>query len=267
MIRIVSAAILLALVAVTIWVLPPWATAVLATMAAALAGHELAQMASRGGVGVPALFVTVSCAVAVPAFLLSVLPGGARVDFAAVLLSLCLAASTLTLVLGPPAPETLGRASVMTFAPVYVGLPLGVLCWVQATIGPGATTWLLSIIAVSDTAQYYTGRTFGRTKLAPVVSPSKTREGALGGLVAAAVAGGALVPALLPAVPVAVGAALGGGLALTGLVGDLFESLLKRSVGMKDSSALIPGHGGVLDRIDSHLFAAPAFYLFVQFYR
>jgi phosphatidate cytidylyltransferase len=267
MLRIVSAAILLALVAVTLWALPTWATVVLATVAAALAGHELAHLALRGGLAIPVSFVTASSAVMVPAFLLSLVPTGMRVDFPAVLAALWLAAAALTLALAPPEPATLARAGVTTFVPLYVGIPLGVLCWVQWTFGPGATTWLLSVIAISDTAQYYTGRTFGRVKLAPVVSPSKTREGALGGFIAAGAAGGALAPWLLPMVPPAVGAGLGSALAATGLVGDLFESLLKRSVGMKDSSALIPGHGGVLDRIDSHLFAAPAFYLFVQFYR
>jgi phosphatidate cytidylyltransferase len=236
-------------------------------VAAALAGHELTQLSAKAGYDVPVMFVTASAAIAVPAFLLSALPGGARVDLAAVVLAIWLSGAVLTLALGRPEPATLARASVITFVPLYAGLPLGVLCWVQTTLGPGATTWLLSIIAVSDSAQYYTGRSLGRTKLAPIVSPSKTREGAYGGLIAAGVAGGALAPVFLPTVSPVVGAALASGLALVGLVGDLFESLLKRSVGAKDSSTLIPGHGGVLDRIDSHLFAAPAFYLFVQFSR
>jgi phosphatidate cytidylyltransferase len=267
MLRVVSAAVLLALVAVTIWQLPAWATLVLATLVAGLAGHELTQLAARGGYDLPVLFVTASAAVAVPVFLLSALPGGARVDLAVMVLALWLSGAVLTLALGRPEPATLARASLMTFVPLYAGLPLGVLCWVQTALGPGATTWLLCVIAVSDSAQYYTGRSLGRTKLAPIVSPSKTREGAYGGLIAAGAAGGALAPVLLPMVSPVVAAGLAGGLALVGLIGDLFESLLKRSVGAKDSSTLIPGHGGVLDRIDSHLFAAPAFYLFWQFSR
>jgi phosphatidate cytidylyltransferase len=119
---------------------------------------------------------------------------------------------------------------------------------------------------VSDSAQYYTGRAFGRRKLAPSISPAKTVEGAIGGLVAAAVIGTLLARLCLPAVPAPVAGALAFLLACCGIVGDLFESLLKRSAGVKDSSALIPGHGGVLDRIDSHLFAAPAFYIFLRYF-
>ncbi len=131
--------------------------------------------------------------------------------------------------------------------------------------GPAATTWLLAVIAVSDSAQYYSGRSFGHRKLAPRVSPAKTVEGAAGGLVAAGVVGGLLGPLCLGAVPVPASAGVAVLLALFGMGGDLFESLIKRAAGVKDSSALIPGHGGVLDRIDSHLFAAPAFYLLMRY--
>jgi phosphatidate cytidylyltransferase len=118
---------------------------------------------------------------------------------------------------------------------------------------------------VSDSAQYYTGRALGRHRLAPAISPAKTVEGAIGGLVLGSVAmtyGGLALfkgvnPWLLLATSVVVVA--------LGMVGDLFESLLKRSAGVKDSSTLIPGHGGVLDRIDSWLFAAPVFYVFVMY--
>jgi phosphatidate cytidylyltransferase len=153
----------------------------------------------------------------------------------------------------------------MVMGPLYVGLPLGVFTWLQAGLGPGATTWLLAMIAVSDSAQYYTGRAFGRTKLAPAISPAKTREGAMGGVAAAAVAGFLLGPVWLPTYSAVAAAGIAVLLAMFGMAGDLFESLLKRSAGVKDSSSLIPGHGGVLDRLDSHLFAAPVFYLCLRF--
>jgi len=97
------------------------------------------------------------------------------------------------------------------------------------------------------------------------VSPAKTIEGAIGGLVAAAIAGFLIGPRVLPEVSPAVAALVGVALAVAGIAGDLFESLLKRGVGVKDSSALIPGHGGVLDRIDAQLFAAPVFYLLLRY--
>jgi phosphatidate cytidylyltransferase len=150
-------------------------------------------------------------------------------------------------------------------APVYVGLPLGVIAWVLCVHGPAATTWLLVMIAVSDSGQYYCGRAFGRRKLAPAVSPAKTVEGAVGGVVVAAVVGAVTGPWALPELSPLVAAVLTLALVLAGIVGDLFESLLKRSAGVKDSSQLIPGHGGILDRIDSHLFAAPVFYLFLRY--
>ena len=98
------------------------------------------------------------------------------------------------------------------------------------------------------------------------MSPAKTVEGAIGGLLAATVAGAASGTSALHLAPfnALTGAVVGLLVALFGILGDLFESLLKRSVGVKDSSALIPGHGGVLDRIDSYLFAAPCYYVVLR---
>ena len=134
-----------------------------------------------------------------------------------------------------------------------------------STVPEWTLGWLLAVIAGSDSAQYYAGRALGRRKLAPRVSPAKTVEGALGGLVAAPAIGAALAGWGLPGVPIASAALAALVLAGFGIAGDLFESLLKRSAGVKDSSALIPGHGGLLDRIDSYLFALPMFYLFLRY--
>lgn len=266
MTRVISAGVLLALVIGTLWWLPVWATAALATVAAALAGDEMARIASHANASVPRLFVAVASGLVVIAFVMYALPIGAGAPaLGAVVLALVVGAATLALASGSPVSSTLTRAAAMTMAPLYAGLPLGVIAWVQWSFGPAATSWLLAIIAISDSAQYYTGRAFGRTKLAPIVSPSKTREGAVGGLLVAAIAGFALGPFGLPAIPPLAAAGLAATLAIFGIVGDLFESALKRSVNLKDSSTLIPGHGGVLDRIDSHLFAAPVFYLVIRY--
>jgi len=144
-------------------------------------------------------------------------------------------------------------------------VPLGALAAIRVSDGAPVFTVLLVILAVSDSAQYYTGRQFGRRKLAPSVSPAKTVEGAIGGFVFAAVAGAWIGSRWIPGVTVLVGALVGIAAAAGGMVGDLFESLLKRGAGVKDSSSLIPGHGGVLDRIDSYLFAAPLYYLFLRY--
>jgi len=161
--------------------------------------------------------------------------------------------------------HTLHQAAAAMFAPIYLGVPLGMLVAVQDGLGWEGTLLLLFTIIVSDSAQYYTGRAFGRRPLAPAISPKKTIEGAIGGVIFGtafmAFAGPWLFPAM--AAPWAwAGVALA--LVALGICGDLFESRLKRTAGLKDSSALIPGHGGILDRIDALLFATPAFYLFVR---
>lgn len=117
-----------------------------------------------------------------------------------------------------------------------------------------ATTWL------GDTFAYFVGRSMGRTPLAPHISPKKTWEGSIGGLIGAALTGVGCVYLLgLPMSPV-IGAMLGGIAGLIGPLGDLAESQIKRQIGVKDVGSLLPGHGGILDRIDSILFMVPIVY-------
>jgi phosphatidate cytidylyltransferase len=123
--------------------------------------------------------------------------------------------------------------------------------------GPGLAMTLLAIVWAADVGAYAFGRLFGRTKLAPAVSPGKTLEGMAGGLLLAALAAG--VAAALLGLPVARVATLGVATALVSVLGDLTQSMFKRNVGLKDSGRLLPGHGGVLDRIDSLTAAIPLF--------
>ena len=156
--------------------------------------------------------------------------------------------------------RTIQEAAADLVAPLYIGLPLGMLMALHLLGGWRATLLLIGTIIVSDSAQYYTGRALGRRPLAPAISPKKTVEGAIGGVVFGilfVVVAGAFV---LPAASIAVRALLGAVVVALGITGDLFESRLKRVAGVKDSSNLIPGHGGVFDRIDALLFATPAFY-------
>jgi len=150
------------------------------------------------------------------------------------------------------------------FPVIYIGLPLGALAALRVA-GRDVVGLLALGIIVSDSAQYYSGRAFGRHLLAPAISPKKTVEGAVGGVIvggAAMVIGGLRV---FPDARVSLLILMAAAVVAVGIVGDLFESLLKRSAGVKDSSNLIPGHGGVLDRIDSWLFAGPVFYVFVRY--
>jgi phosphatidate cytidylyltransferase len=267
--RIVSASVLVALVGSTVFLLPPWATLVLAAAAAAAAGAELAGLALAVGARVPALFTSAAAAagavaLAAPHFFPDRLTAE---PLTALLLAATLASGLLTLAFTPPGPAVFSGLGALLLAPAYIGLPLGTLAAIRAMCGPATMVWMIGVIAISDSAQYYTGRNFGRRKLAPAVSPGKTIEGLLGGLVAAPIAAAALAPWGLPDVPLHLAAIVGLILAAFGVGGDLFESLLKRSAGMKDSSTLIPGHGGVLDRVDAYLFAAPVFYLLLRFWK
>lgn len=147
------------------------------------------------------------------------------------------------------------------FAPLYLGLPMGSFVAIRTMVGSEAILLILATLVASDTTQYYGGRMFGQRLLAPIISPKKTVEGALLG-----VAAGTLVFTIIGAwwlpnaawwLRILFGLVLVG----AGIVGDLFESSLKRAARVKDVSSLIPGHGGVLDRLDSFLFAMPLYYL------
>ncbi|MBV8063212.1 MAG: phosphatidate cytidylyltransferase [Nevskia sp.] len=127
--------------------------------------------------------------------------------------------------------------------------------------GPLRLMYLLALVWASDVGAYLAGRNFGRSKLAPNVSPGKTREGALGGLALCAVfacAAGAYVFEPAGPRPLALLVGLSLAVAALSIVGDLGESMFKRRAGLKDSGKLLPGHGGILDRIDSLMAAAPA---------
>ncbi len=159
--------------------------------------------------------------------------------------------------------QVVAECGALSFGILYVPLLLGYLTMLRA--GHLGVKWIflmMFIVMAGDSAAYYLGSLFGKRKLYPAVSPNKSIEGALGGLAGSVV--GALLFRFLffteIAVPLCLAAALVVGVA--GQLGDLFESLLKRSCGVKDSGTIIPGHGGVLDRLDSILFAAPVIWFF-----
>jgi phosphatidate cytidylyltransferase len=160
--------------------------------------------------------------------------------------------------------HTIQQASTGVLAAVYVGMPLGMLVAVHALRGWPATLLLLGTIVVSDSMQYYTGRLLGRHPLAPAISPKKTIEGAIGGVIFGTVFMTLIGTRVLPFSGYGQLVVLGLLVVVFGICGDLFESRLKRTAGVKDSSSIIPGHGGVLDRIDALLFAVAPFYLYVR---
>ena len=258
MARVLSAVALIPLVIGTIWFLPPLATLVLAEVVLLLAFREYAALASAYDARLTRGVTVVGVAATAVAVQFDVT-------------TVVLVASTLTigivsLTTGRRGGQTLLDVASSLFPLVYLGLPIGALVAIRASAGREAVVLLLATIMVSDTAQYYGGRWLGRTPLAPAISPKKTIEGALFG-VAAGVALMMTLAVVTPELDQSTAperALLGVALVGLGIAGDLFESQLKRGAGVKDASVLIPGHGGMLDRIDSLLFAAPGFYLFLR---
>ncbi len=159
-------------------------------------------------------------------------------------------------------PEILATLSKQILGVAYVPLFASFLILIRnGADGMGWIFYLLFVVFAGDTSALYVGSSYGRHKLSPAVSPNKTIEGALGGLAANLVFGALAKALFLPGVtwPQALAGSLIIGLA--GQLGDLFESMLKRHSRVKDSGALLPGHGGILDRIDALLFAAPVAYV------
>jgi phosphatidate cytidylyltransferase len=146
----------------------------------------------------------------------------------------------------------------------YICLPLSLLVFIDRH--PAGNVWiffLLAVIFASDTGAFYFGRFFGRHKLYPSVSPGKTWEGAVGGLISSL-----FIALIFFRIFAAFGAGiliLAGILSIAGQIGDLVESMLKRSCGVKDSGKLLPGHGGFLDRLDGMIFALPVLYIYLTF--
>jgi phosphatidate cytidylyltransferase len=259
MTRVLSALVLLPIVVGTVWFLPPVATLLLALVAAAVAFVEYAAIAAALGARIPRI-VTGAAVLATCAAL-----GTGDVPLDVVLLTALVTIGALAVGAAHPARGLLSEVGAAVLPILYIGLPLGALAAVRALGGREALLLLMGTIVISDTAQYYTGRALGRRPLAPAISPKKTIEGAAGGMLFGTLAFVAGARIVFPTAAILLIALAGASISALGMVGDLFESLLKRSAGVKDSGAIIPGHGGVLDRIDSWLFAAPVYYVFIRY--
>lgn len=147
---------------------------------------------------------------------------------------------------------------------VYVGLPVWSMVALYETQHIKQLLILLALVWATDIAAYAVGKRYGKHKLWPSISPNKTIEGLLGAVFAAAVTGAAASFWSSFPTSIAQGAIIGAFIALIAQAGDLFESWLKRHAGVKDSGTLIPGHGGLLDRVDGLMFAAPAYSLLLM---
>jgi phosphatidate cytidylyltransferase len=254
--RVITAAVLVPLVLLLL-LKSSYPLLVIATaLVAELAVWEYLSIADLGGarrtlvlIAVAVLFAATFCS---PALILPAI-------------GLCSLVLVVVCSFGSPLARILPDAAFSVFGLLYCGLTLVTLplLWVQQD-GPSLLVFLFCIVWTGDTAALYVGRNLGRQKLAPRMSPNKTWEGSAASLAGSLLIAGALIAlsrsngALHFAGPLAYWMSLAVVLNLSAQVGDLVESAIKRGAGVKDSGAMLPGHGGILDRIDALLLAAPA---------
>jgi phosphatidate cytidylyltransferase len=264
-----SAAILVPPLLVAMWLGGWWIAAVVA-VAVVLAAREAFRLLTAAGHASLSILGVMLAVVVALGDSVNQLPGGSGLLLAA--LGFVLVGIGALTRLDPR--EGLAVFVTTTFGGLYVGL-LGFIARLATSGAPvdaaaplgvlGAErAWIMSLVLVVwafDTFAYFAGRRFGRHGFMPHISPSKTVEGVIGGAVAAAIVGALLVAAF--GRPWLAGLGLGLLVGAAAQAGDLAESMLKRAAGAKDSGNLIPGHGGMLDRIDSFLFAAPVAYFYV----
>jgi len=187
-----------------------------------------------------------------------------------ILILLTIGSLVAAMLRGAPFDRMITSAGVTVLGVMYVVLLGGHLIALRVGFAPQLSKHLLSffflVIMGADAAAYYGGRGFGRHKLAPGISPGKTWEGAVAGMLGSLLLAVAAHYWFFPELPTKLTLALAATMNVIGVIGDLTESALKRSAGAKDTAKILPGHGGVLDRIDSLLFNAPVIYYFARLY-
>ena len=187
-----------------------------------------------------------------------------------VLILLTVCSLVAAMLRGAPFERMIGSSGVTVLGVMYIVLLGGHLVAVRTGFAPQLSKHLLAffflVLMGSDSAAYYGGRAFGKHKLAPTVSPGKTWEGAVAGMLASLLLAAASHYWFFPELPLRFGLPLAALMNVVGILGDLTESALKRSAGTKDTAQILPGHGGMLDRIDSLLFNAPLIYYFALAY-
>jgi phosphatidate cytidylyltransferase len=247
---------------------PAWVFQLLVVAASAVACRELAQMFERTGRPI-STWLTVGVGAALTASFATSLAGvgdnGNPLRWMptpelALLVGVGLICCAPLWSSGRPLVESTANT---LFGAIYIGWLLGYAIWLQGRDGgPQLVLFLVGVTWAGESAAYLIGSSVGRHRLAPILSPRKTVEGAIAQIIMSVAAALALGAWLLPGCGLMGAAGAGAVLGVIGQVGDLAESAIKRSIGTKDTGRLIPGHGGMLDRIDSLLFNAPALYLY-----
>jgi phosphatidate cytidylyltransferase len=251
------------LIPIILWMMfaaPAWVWPAFVLVAIAIGGYELMAMKVPSSRALRAWGAVTSALFGYAIIFVN----DAAALYAAVLI-IILGSMVWSLLQDDPLDDASIRIGWLLGTPIYVGGTLSAVAMVRSFDPTGAWVLFTMVLAWgSDTSAYFVGRKYGKTKLAPRISPKKTLEGSAGGL-AAAVVGAVIMTFFLPGITVLDAIALGvlGGAA--GQAGDLMVSVLKRSSGVKDSGGILPGHGGILDRVDALAFTGPATWAYGHF--
>jgi phosphatidate cytidylyltransferase len=263
--RLATAAVGLPIVIGVLYAAPAWGFYLVVLPAALVGVYELLAMTHPADPAVRFVGVAISLAASLAVYWWTADP---RV-LLTVFLLVPLAGPLVTLMRVGALETAALRACALGFAPLFVAVPLTLLPVMRRAFGQeagaGAVLLALGLAWFADTGAYFAGRFLGRHKLYEAVSPNKTVEGAVGGLLASVVWSlGASMSYLRHDLPPLPAVALGLVAGALGQAGDLAESVIKRSTGVKDSGAIVPGHGGILDRVDAVLVTSVAVFLYMQ---
>ena len=227
---------------------------------AGLALYEFLVLGEKKGYRVPKTICTGVMLFIVAAFVLEPI----SVEMG-VFLALLLIPASYVMTRGQVLDEALPSSAIAVMATLYVGMLGGSLIRIRKDFpldGPKLVFFLLIVVWLGDAGAYYVGKTFGKHRLSPRISPKKSVEGLMGGIATSVIAAIVIHFTFFPRFPLVHAVIAGVILSFAGVVGDLAESMWKRSAAVKDSGTLIPGHGGFLDRFDSIFFTAPMLYVY-----
>jgi phosphatidate cytidylyltransferase len=263
--RLATAGVMIPLLLGLLYAGPAWGWLMFLLAVAAVAAHELFAMTHKGDRVAQVVGVALSWSVMLALWFS---PGRPRA-LLTILLLVPTASMILTLWrLGAMESAAL-RVAASSFAPLWLGGGIGAIALVRLKPDDGPSYVVLSLLLawMADTGGYFAGRAFGKHPLYPKVSPKKTVEGAIGGVLAASLAAVAMHFLLLRSLPIRDAVVLGAAGSIGGIFGDLGVSVLKRSVGVKDTGQIFPGHGGMLDRIDAVLVTAPLTLIYILWFQ